>query len=129
MRLVEDDGRVLGEDRRVELLANAEVGEVERVVDDHEVRLARTASRGFREAHADERAPSAEAPVCADRELAPEALRRLEGQLGPVACLRLVEPRPQPLERLGVLFSREERSTEQAEPVDAPFGRDSSGGP
>ena len=56
VRLIEDDGRMLREDRRVELLANAEVGEVERMVDDHEIGLSRAPPRSLGEAHADERA-------------------------------------------------------------------------
>ena len=43
--LVEDDGIVLGEDGGVRLLTKAEVGEVERVVDDDEIRGARLAAR------------------------------------------------------------------------------------
>ena len=117
VRLVEDDGVVLGEDGGVRLLTQAEVGEVERVVDDDEVRSACLAPSGLREARRGERAPAAEAAVGADRELAPERVRGLERKLGPVARLRLVEPRAQELEGCRVLLSLQQLAAEQLEAV------------
>ena len=95
MRLVEDDGVVLGQ----HAAAGGQVGEVERVVRDHEVRLARLA-RALGEAAREERAAAAGATVGADRELGPERLRRLDLELGAVAGLGLGEPGLQRLERL-----------------------------
>ena len=88
VRLVEDDGVVLGQ----HAAAGGDVREVERVVRDHEVGLARAVARRLGEAGRDERAAAAGAAVAADGELGPERLRRLELQLGPVARLGLVEP-------------------------------------
>ncbi len=80
--LVEDDRVVLGQDRRVRLLAQSEICEVEGVVDDDEIGFSCLPPRGFREACADEPAPPPEASIRADRELRPERLRRLELELG-----------------------------------------------
>ena len=88
MGLVEDDGVVLGQDAA----ARGNVGEVERVVCDHEVRLGCALARRLREAGGDERAAAARAAVSADRELRPERLGRLDLELRPVARLGLVEP-------------------------------------
>src|SRR5687767_16029335 len=105
MCLVENHGVVLGEDGGVRLLAEAEVGEVERVVHADGIGGAGLAAPGFREARSRERALAPEAAVGANGELAPERVCRLEQKLGPVARLRLVEPRPQEIEGGRVLLS------------------------
>ena len=117
MRLVEDDGLVLGKDRRVGLLAQAEIGEVEGVVDDDEIGCPRVPPGLLREAVGGERALAAEAAVGADRELAPERVRGLEGELGPVAGLGLVEPGHQPVEVGRVLLALQQLAAQQAEAV------------
>src|SRR6478752_1901739 len=66
--------------------------EVERVVRDHEVSLARAVARRLGEAGRDERTAPAGAAVASDGELGPERFRRLELQLGAIARLGLVEP-------------------------------------
>ena len=115
--LVEDDGVVLGEDGGVGLLTQAEVGEVQGVVHDHEICGARLPTGGFGEARRGERALAPEAAVGADRELAPERVRRLERKLCPVARLRLLEPRAQELEGRCVLFPAQQLAAEQLEAV------------
>ncbi len=62
------------------------------MIGDHELRLPRPHPGGLREAGRDEGTAAAGAAVGADRELGPERLRRLEGELGSVAGLGLVEP-------------------------------------
>ena len=93
MCLVEDDGIVLGQ----YTASGGEVREVERVIRDHEIGLARTLARSLGETARDERAPSPRAAVAADGKLSPERIRRFELELSPVAGLGLVEP---PLHRL-----------------------------
>jgi hypothetical protein len=106
--LVEDDGVVLGQHAP----ACREVGEVERVVADHELGLARASPRGLGEAGAVERAAAPGAAVGADGELRPERIRRLDRQLGPVAGLRPGEPGLERLERLLVARVAEEHRPE-----------------
>ena len=100
VRLVEDDRVVVGQ----HAAAGREVGEVERVVRDHELGLPRARARGLGEAGAEERALPPRAAVGPDGELGPERLGRLDGELRAIAGLGLREPR---LERLeGLLVAR-----------------------
>ncbi len=85
MGLVEDDGVVVGQDAA----ARGDVGEVERVVRDHELGLGGPSARGLGEAARKERAATARAPVGADGELGPERVGGLEGELGAVPGLGL----------------------------------------
>ena len=98
MGLVEDDGLVLGKDRRVGLLAQAEVGEVQGVVDDDEIggariRPGRSEKHVAVNGHLRPRQPSA--PTASSL----QSVSGLEGELGPVAGLGLVEPGAQKVER------------------------------
>ena len=120
VRLVEDDGVVLRQHAGlVEALAHPEVGEVERVVGDHEIGSLGACACGLGEAGADERAATSEAALRADRELAPEGVGRLERKLRAIAGLRRLDPFPQLLEGTTVLRALEERSAEQLEAVHA----------
>jgi hypothetical protein len=120
VRLVEDDRVVLGQDAdAVAALAHAEVGEVERVIHDHEVGVRGPLPGRLREAGADVSARPAETAVRAHSELAPQPGRRLDVELGPVARLGRVDPRPHGVERLPVLGAGEERSAEQHKPLQA----------
>ena len=92
--------------------ARGHVGEVQRVVRDHELGLGRTPPRSLREARREQRAAAAGAAVGADGELGPQCVRRLERQLGAVAGLGLGEPRLQRLERLLVARVAEQHRPE-----------------
>ena len=87
VRLVEDDRVVVGQDRHgaVRDAAQAEVGEVEGVVDQHHLRLGGQPPRALAEALVDDGAARAAAAVGTDGQLGPELRRRLDRQLGPVA--------------------------------------------
>ena len=102
------------------------MGEVERVVRDHEVGLAGALARRLGEARRDERAAAARAAVGADGELGPERLGRLELELGPVAGLGLVEPA---LHRLPGAARRGRRPAGTAGSPAAGGGRGSSARP
>ncbi len=119
VRLVEDDHVVVRQHPPVPPLAQAEVGEVERVVDDHEVGVLGALARRLREAGAGEAARAAEAAVRSDRELGPQAPGRLHLELGAVAGLGRVEPPAQRVEGAAVLLLREERPAEELEAVQA----------
>ena len=72
--LVEDDRVVLGQDRRVPpdgTRADGDVGEVERVVRDHELRRSSPLADGLREADGARGALAPEAAIAADGELGP----------------------------------------------------------
>ena len=101
-------------------LRATDVGEVERVVDDHEVGLPARSRAACAKQRRDEGAARPGAAVGADRELAPERLGRLELQLGPVARLGLVEPRHQPPRAAGSSFRRQQ---ERAETLQLPRQR------
>jgi hypothetical protein len=119
VRLVEDDRVVLRKHAHpVAPLTETEVGEVERVVRDHEVGVRRPLPRLLREAEADERTRPPETAVGTDRELCPQRLRGLELELRPIAGLGRLDPLPHRLERDPVLGSREERAAEKAEPLE-----------
>ena len=84
--LVEDDGVVVGKHSgAVAALPQREVGEVERVVGDHEVGLRRPRACVLGEARGHAGAPAAQATVGADGELGPQGGRRLRVELGAVA--------------------------------------------
>ena len=109
--LVEDDRIVLRQDAGAvaRLQPDREIGEVERVVDDHELGIQRLCARLFRIARRQERTPSARAAVGADGHLGPECRTRLERELGAVAVRRRSDPVLEALV-LGGVFSRlEER--------------------
>ena len=109
--LVEDDGVVVGKHSgAVAALPQREVGEVERVVGDHEVGLRRPGACVLGEARGHAGAPAAQAAVGADGELGPQSGRRLRVELGAVAGPRRLDPGQQAL--VGVLVA------EQAEPVE-----------
>ena len=101
VRLVEDDDVVLGQhaDAAVGRDPQPEVGEVQRVVDEHDLGLAGERPRPLGVAGRLHRAACAATAVGPDRELRPEPGRRRELELGAIARLRAREPRPQPLER------------------------------
>ena len=88
VRLVEDHRVVLGQ----HAAAGGEVREIQRVVRDHEVGLRGALAGRLGEAAGDERAAAAGTAICADRQLGPQRLGRLERELGPVTGLGLVEP-------------------------------------
>ena len=88
MRLVEDDGVVL----RQHSAAGGQVGEVQRVVRDHEIGRGSAIAGRLGEARAVERAAPARTAIGADGELGPERVRRLDLQLGTVAGLGRAEP-------------------------------------
>ena len=92
--LVEDDRIVLRQDAGAvaRLQPDREIGEVERVVDDHELGIQRLCPRLFRIARRQERTPSARAAVGADGHLGPECRTRLERELGAVAVRRRSDP-------------------------------------
>src|SRR6476619_7152503 len=120
MSLVEDHRVVLGQHRRrVGAAAQAEIGEVERVVRDHELGMRGTLARSLGEAAPGERAEPAEAAVGADRDLRPDGLGRLDLELRTVAGLRRLDPAAHGVKRLAVLRAREELPAEQLEPVQA----------
>ena len=100
MGLIEDDGVVIGQ----HVAAGGDIGEVERVVRDHELRLGGAPACGLGKAARKERAAAARAPVGADGELGPEGFRRLERELGAVSGLRLRDPGPERL--VGLLVAR-----------------------
>ena len=104
VRLVEDDRVVLREhaDRPVRGDAQAEIGEVERVIDDHHVGVARTLARLLCEAGRRVRAARAQAALRADGDLRPGARGRFVIELGAVSGQRRVEPRTQAFEGLAV---------------------------
>ena len=124
MRLVEDDRVVLRQDARAVVAAavarspQRHVGEVERVVRDHQLGLARTLPRGLSEAHLHEWTAAAGAAVGSDRELRPERFRRLDRELRPVARLRLVEPRSELVELRCVGLVAQQLAAEQAESLE-----------
>jgi hypothetical protein len=95
VRLVEDHGVVL----RQHATAGGDVGEVEGMVRDHELRLTGARACGLGEAARVKRAAPAGAPVGPDGELGPQCVRGLERQLGAVAGLGLREPGLERLER------------------------------
>ena len=86
VRLVEDDGVVLRQhaDRAVRGDAQPEIGEVERMVDDHDVGVGGPLARLLGEARGRERAARAEAALGADGHLRPRARGRLVVELGAV---------------------------------------------
>ena len=88
MRLVEDDRVVLGQHAP----ARGDVGEVEGVVDDHELRLGGARACGLCEAARDERASPPGAAIGSDRQLGPERRRRLDHELRAIARLGRAEP-------------------------------------
>ncbi len=111
VRLVEDHRVVVGQHSA----SGGEIGEVERVVPDHELGLAGPRFRRLGEARADERAAAPCTAIGADRELGPERIRRLEQQLGAVAGLGLGEPWLQSFERLLVARVAQEHRPEALE--------------
>jgi len=116
MGLVEDDGIVIGQDPgAVVSRSQGEVGEVERMVGDHELCAARTLAGRLRVAGAHVRTAPPSAAVGADRDLGPERRARLEGELGAVSRLRRLYPGTQAFVVGRVLGGPEEA----AEPVDA----------
>jgi hypothetical protein len=107
--LVEDDGVVLGKDRRaVGARPKREVGEVESVIDYHELRFARALPRLLGEAALDERAAPPRTALRTHGELGPKRVRGLELELRSVARVRRLDPVLQPLEVGGVLRRAEE---------------------
>ncbi len=120
MGLVEDHRVVFGQHcRRVGAAAQAEIGEVERVVRDHELGVRGPLSRSLGEAAPGEGAEPAEAAVGADGDLRPDRLGRLHLELRAVAGLGRLDPAAHGVERLAVLRAREELPAEQLEPVQA----------
>jgi hypothetical protein len=105
VRLVEDDHVVLGQhpDAAVGGDPQAEVGEVQRMVDEDDLGLARERPRTLGEARRLHRAAPAATAIRPDRELRPEARGRRDLQLGSIAGPRAREPRAQPLERRRVI--------------------------
>ena len=98
VRLVEDNGVVLGQDAgAVGAVAQGQVGEVERVVRDHELGLAGLLACRLGEAARHARAAPAEAAVGADGQLRPQRRGRLLLQLGAIAGPRRLDPRQQAL--------------------------------
>ncbi len=102
--LVEDHRVVLGEhpDRSVGGDAQTEVGEVERVVDDHDLGVERAVARLLGEAGGGICAARAEAALRPDGDLRPGSGVRHVVELGAVARDGRVEPRAQALDRLAV---------------------------
>ena len=88
MGLVEDDGVVL----RQHAAPRGQVGEVERVVRDHEIGRRRPIACSLGETRPVERAAPSRAAVGADGELGPQRVRRLELELRAVAGLGRAEP-------------------------------------
>ena len=118
MRLVEDHHVVVGQHAdAVATLAQTEVGEVEGVVRDHEVRVRRALARRLGEARAHIRTRPAETAIGADRKLRPERLGRLDLELSPVAGSGRVDPGAHRVEHAPVLGPREERPAEEREPL------------
>ena len=102
--LVEHDRVVLGQhaDRAVGRDPQAEVGEVQRVVDDHDLGVDGALARLLGEARGRIGAAGADAALRADRDLGPGAGGRHVVELRAVAAQRRVEPRAQALDGIAV---------------------------
>jgi len=120
VRLVEDHGVVLRKDPgRVRATAQSQVGEVESVVRDHELRVGGPLAGGLGEADADEGATAAEAAVAADGDLGPDRIRWFGVQLRPVAGLGRIDPAAHRLERRSVRLALEQLAAEQPEALES----------
>ena len=102
--LVEDHGVVLRQhpDRAVRGDAQAEVGEVQRVVDDDHVGVGGALARLLGKARGRERAACAQTALRADCDLGPGTGRGLVIELGAIAGQRRIEPGAQPLDGVAV---------------------------
>ncbi len=117
--LVEDDRLVLGQDPgALGTSTQRQIGEVERVVCDDELRVRGALPRGLGEAHRREGAAAAEASVGSDCDLGPDASGWLDLELGSVAGLGRHDPVAHRLERRSVLGSGKELPAEQLEAVE-----------
>jgi hypothetical protein len=108
MRLVEHDDVVIGQHAAVASLAQPQVGEVERVVDDDEVGMLGPLPSRLREARRGELTRPPETAVGADCELTPQAVGRLDLELRPVTGLGRVQPAAEAVERASVLLPGDE---------------------
>ncbi len=88
VRLVEDNGVVL----RQHPAPGCQVGEVERVIRDHQIGRRRSIACRFGETRPVERTASTRAAVGADRELGPQRVRRLDLELRAIAGFGRAEP-------------------------------------
>ena len=96
-----------------------QVGEVERVIDDHELGLLRPRPGLLGEAAGQEGTAPAGAAVGADGHLGPERRPRLEGELRAVPGLRRLDPALQALVVGGVLGRAEERQCQSLQALPA----------
>jgi hypothetical protein len=107
--LVEDHGVVLGQDTgALGPLPESQVGEIERVIRDHELRLGRARPGRLRVARSDVGATPAGAAVAPDRQLRPEGGARLEVELGAVTRFGGFDPLRQSLVPCRVLGALKE---------------------